>query len=172
VGYFVLLPPLLANFVFRKMYVEMGFIRFNVMVNFLNETSSAIQANAELPSDVLERGRSLAVQGASSLRNLTTSILDVDDALLSATDQALAWLDLKTQLFGVCLQNDAAGEGANNMDAALAQQAKPTVIAEVRPVPGTDLRDLARQYYGNPDLWRIVGCLLQPKSGRCRFVLH
>ena len=35
VGYFVFLPPLLANFVFRKMYVEMGFIRFNVMANFL-----------------------------------------------------------------------------------------------------------------------------------------
>ena len=35
IGYFVVFPPILANFVFRKMYVQMGFIRFNIMVNFL-----------------------------------------------------------------------------------------------------------------------------------------
>ncbi|HVR76286.1 MAG TPA: hypothetical protein VMT52_18300 [Planctomycetota bacterium] len=34
-GYFAVLPPLLANFVFRGMYAHMGFIRFNVMANLL-----------------------------------------------------------------------------------------------------------------------------------------
>ena len=33
--YFAALPPLLANFGFRKMYIQMGFIRFNIMANFL-----------------------------------------------------------------------------------------------------------------------------------------
>jgi hypothetical protein len=35
IGYFVLLPPLLANFVFKGLYVKMGFIRFNTLVFFL-----------------------------------------------------------------------------------------------------------------------------------------
>jgi hypothetical protein len=35
IGYFAVLPPLLANFVFRKMYVQLGFIRFNILANFL-----------------------------------------------------------------------------------------------------------------------------------------
>ena len=35
IGYFAVLPPILANFGFRKMYMQMGFIRFNIMVNFL-----------------------------------------------------------------------------------------------------------------------------------------
>ena len=33
--YFAALPPLLAKTVFRRMYLEMGFIRFNVMANLL-----------------------------------------------------------------------------------------------------------------------------------------
>lgn len=33
IAYFALLPPLLAKTVFRKTYIQMGFIRFNIMVN-------------------------------------------------------------------------------------------------------------------------------------------
>ena len=33
--YFAVLPPLLAKTVFRKTYVQMGFLRYNVMVNLL-----------------------------------------------------------------------------------------------------------------------------------------
>ena len=33
--YFGALPPLLANLVFRKLYAQMGFIRFNIMANLL-----------------------------------------------------------------------------------------------------------------------------------------
>ncbi|MCZ6792384.1 MAG: hypothetical protein O7J95_02075 [Planctomycetota bacterium] len=35
IGYVALLPPLLASTVFRKMYVDMGFVRYNTMVFFL-----------------------------------------------------------------------------------------------------------------------------------------
>jgi hypothetical protein len=35
IGYFVVLPPILASTVFRRIYQEMGFIRFNVMANLL-----------------------------------------------------------------------------------------------------------------------------------------
>ncbi len=33
--YFGLLPPILAKTIFRKMYIQMGFVRFNVMANLL-----------------------------------------------------------------------------------------------------------------------------------------
>jgi len=32
-AYFVVLPPIMANTVFRKLFLEMGFIRFNIMAN-------------------------------------------------------------------------------------------------------------------------------------------
>lgn len=35
VGYFVVLPPLLANLCFKKLYTQMGFVRFQTMVFFL-----------------------------------------------------------------------------------------------------------------------------------------
>lgn len=35
IGYLVALPPLLANTIFRKIYVEIGFFRFMVMINLL-----------------------------------------------------------------------------------------------------------------------------------------
>ena len=34
-GYFVLLPPLMATTIFRKFFVKMGFIRFMLMANLL-----------------------------------------------------------------------------------------------------------------------------------------
>jgi hypothetical protein len=34
-GYFAVPPPILANLFFRKMYIQMGFIRFNIMVHLL-----------------------------------------------------------------------------------------------------------------------------------------
>ncbi|MEC9352822.1 MAG: hypothetical protein VYD81_05870, partial [Planctomycetota bacterium] len=35
IAYFAVLPPLLAKFVFRKMYMDLGFIRYQTMVFFL-----------------------------------------------------------------------------------------------------------------------------------------
>ena len=35
VSYIIFLPPVLANFFFKKMYSQMGFIRFNFMASFL-----------------------------------------------------------------------------------------------------------------------------------------
>ena len=35
IAYFALLPPILANLVFRKMYIQLGFIRYSVMINLL-----------------------------------------------------------------------------------------------------------------------------------------
>ena len=35
IAYFAVLPPLLANLVFRKMYKDLGFIRYQTMVFFL-----------------------------------------------------------------------------------------------------------------------------------------
>ena len=35
IAYFAVLPPLLAKFVFRKMYIDLGFIRYQTMVFFL-----------------------------------------------------------------------------------------------------------------------------------------
>jgi hypothetical protein len=35
IGYFVVMPPIFANFIFRKMYTQLGFIRFNTVVFFV-----------------------------------------------------------------------------------------------------------------------------------------
>jgi hypothetical protein len=35
IGYFVILPPVMAVTIFRKMYVKMGLLRFMVMANLM-----------------------------------------------------------------------------------------------------------------------------------------
>lgn len=129
------------------------------MIEFINDSTQAVQDVAEfgtLPNNVLERGRSLAAQGASSLGALTDAMLSINVALFTPVDSALVLLDVLTQFFDITHQNDEAQETANNTDAALAKQIRPEVLAELRPVPGSDLRDVARQYYGNPDLWYVI----------------
>lgn len=129
------------------------------MVGFVDSATTSLQDIRDfgnVPREVIERGRLLAAQGADSLRRANDALLSIPLSLLTQVDSALTWLDAVTQIFDTIHQNDEAQESANNTTEALAKQMRPEVLAELRPVPGSDLRDVAREWYGDPDLWYII----------------
>lgn len=125
-------------------------------IGFIESTTITLQGISQIPSLTLERGRAIFDQAAGALLNLKDTLLGNDQITRQPTDSALTYLDGKTQLFTVLDSTDISVETCSNTRNAIEKQMRPTVLAEVRPIPGTDLRDLARQYYGDPDLWYII----------------
>jgi hypothetical protein len=75
---------------------------------------------------------------------------------LCPTDDPLARLDSQTAQNDLISSWDLLAGQAATASAQLASQRVPDIIATVRPAAGSDLRDLAVVYYGNPDLWIII----------------
>ena len=71
-------------------------------------------------------------------------------------DDPLERLDGQTSQDSLIQVWDLLAEQAAVASAKLAAQQVPDVIAIVRPPAGSDLRDLAVQYYGDPDLWLLI----------------
>lgn len=128
-------------------------------VAFFNSTARAVATIADLPIDVLQRGRALARAAGDAARVLIPTLLSSDvftGPAMGNRDEGLGLLDTRDQLFDVLHQADDSQELAAQVEETMAGVIEPEVIAEVAPVPGTDLRDLARQYYGDPDLWTVI----------------
>ena len=75
---------------------------------------------------------------------------------LIATDDPLNHLDQETALHDVISQWDTTAALAARRSAAIQSQTLPDIIAIVRPPAGSDLRDLAVQYYGDSTLWVVI----------------
>ena len=71
-------------------------------------------------------------------------------------DDPLARLDGQTAQSSLIQSWDLLAAQASVASAKLASQQVPDVIATVRPPAGSDLRDLAVKYYGDPDLWILI----------------
>jgi hypothetical protein len=134
------------------------------VINALNDTSDALQGNVDIPGNIAERVRSLCSAGASAMLNLTATMAgtlgSVEDAWATVraieSDLAIAWLNFQNIIFALFHTNDTAAESANNLSSAIAKQQRPDVIAEVQPIAGTDLRELATEFYDDPELWWII----------------
>jgi len=131
-------------------------------VSILNKVTQALSTQDSLTSDLIERSRGTLQNSAGALRDLidllTARGANVESFFLGSmggtfVDRALSFLDTKTQIYTVCRSSDSSLEKAIQADDSLAAKMLPEVLAEVRPPAGTDLRDLARQYYGDADLW-------------------
>lgn len=72
------------------------------------------------------------------------------------TDDPLDRLDQQTAAYALVQTWDRTAEKSHQIGATYAAKQVPEVIATVRPPAGSDLRDLAIQYYGDPDLWIII----------------
>ena len=71
-------------------------------------------------------------------------------------DDPLERLDGQTAQNDLILSWDLLAEQAAVASAKLAAQQVPDVIAIERPSAGSDLRDLAVKFYGDPDLWLLI----------------
>jgi hypothetical protein len=65
-------------------------------------------------------------------------------------------LDQRDRLFDLLHGGDETAERSQQTSESLAGLVEPDIIGTVDAIPGTDLRDLARQFYGDPDTWTIL----------------
>jgi hypothetical protein len=151
-----------------------------------NGASDMLQTAAQLPSAVADRIRGMcdlvimacanaraALQAACGLFSGVIAAQQsgqVDQAVAQAfqvqaaraklaifpTDDPMVRLDGQTTQFDLISTWDAMAAQASQTAAAIAAQQVPDIIAVVRPPAGSDLRDLAITYYGNPDLWILI----------------
>jgi hypothetical protein len=131
----------------------------NVLVNSistLNSATDTLSGSQDLTLDVVARVRGVAQETITALDRFALAILTFPLYLTEVRDDALSFLALKSSLFDLLRQLDLARTGAIENEQAMAARQAPRVIAEVRAPQGSDLRDLARVYYGDPDMWGII----------------
>lgn len=110
----------------------------------------------DLPSVVALRATQVASKGATVAGQVRDLVLSIDPLYKVPFDSALDFLTFQDQQFVMTHACDSAQETSLSTVNALIGQTQPDIIAEVRPPPGTDLRDLALTFYGDPDLWGII----------------
>jgi hypothetical protein len=127
---------------------------------------------ANLPREVLERGISLSKSIATTLQDVEDALLDpfldLEDPGTSGTwvglkalayavkDDSVGLLDHWTQKYALLHAAQVGRETCINTASELEGQLYPDAIAEERPPAGSDLRDLAKKYYGDGDLWFMI----------------
>jgi hypothetical protein len=154
--------------------------------NVVNGASDMLQTAAELPSAIADRVRgmcNLVVMACANGRAALGSACGLFAGVLSTqqggpvdesaakdfriqaeraqlarypTDDPLSRLDGQTTQFDLVHQWDQMAAQAAQTDASIAAKQVPDIIAIVRPPAGSDLRDVAAKYYGNPDPWILI----------------
>ena len=127
-------------------------------INFFDATTRTLTSFADIPRDILERAQSLSDASLSSIETFFISVFGAETFKGKILGQlsGTGLLDDKNATFDLFDSLDASAELSAQTIDNLNVVAFPPVLAEVRPPAGTDLRDLALQYYGDPDLWPII----------------
>jgi hypothetical protein len=97
----------------------------------------------------LTQSVSIIMQGVDDMTKVPLHLLEVRDDGLDLLGLLATMLRTKRQL------GQLAGEAAQARDAAAAAN-HTGVLVEVQAPAGVDLRDLALQYYGDPDQWYAI----------------
>jgi hypothetical protein len=109
-----------------------------------------------IPRTIVERGIDVSLQAVQVGRNLRAASEEIEALTYAVRDEALELLGFKTSQIAIAAASSDTEETASNVATGLTGQLFPEVIAEARPPIGTDLRDLAQEHYGDPDLWYII----------------
>lgn len=133
--------------------VDLALSNAFTLVSLMNQTAGAVSDIQELPRNVLERGVAVSVAAGNAMNKLSNAVLDINSRQYVIRDDGATLLDFFDFLFGMLGSADAANETAWETAGSLQGQLIPEIIAEIRVPPGTDLRDIAQQYYGDPDDW-------------------
>jgi len=129
----------------------------------LTEASKGIQSASDtitnfslVPADAVERLIGAYAAAESASRQLRDAFLNFPKTQMQVFDDAADLLGLESQILTLLSHTDNVADVASRGKAAAQQQVVPIVVAEVRAVPGSDLRALAQQFYGDPDLWTAI----------------
>jgi hypothetical protein len=93
------------------------------------------------------------VDAANSMRLLVEAL---DPSRLAASDGAMEILNIRSNMLLLLGHCDRSRDACLQAVETLSRTAAPDVIGEVRPPAGTDLREIARAFYGDPDGWTEI----------------
>lgn len=129
----------------------------------IDTASDAIQTASGLiiSAVVIPASAALQLTGAckstmDAVALMISTVLSINLTALEVVDSALDIIRIKDSFFDVLAQCDQASETAYDAGTGISVNVQPDVMAQVRPPAGTDLRDLAAQYYGTPELWWLI----------------
>jgi len=153
-------------------------------INTVDAATSMLATAAELPSELSDRVRAVCIHTVDVCANSRAALADfcglwpglpavfapgwqdtanqIATAALQAklamfpTDDPIDRLDGQTGRDDLIQSWDLLAEQAAVAAATLASRQVPDVIAIVRLPAGSDLRDAAVKYYGDPDLWVLI----------------
>lgn len=120
----------------------------------IGRTTVATDTIQTMPRYVIERSIAVAQQTIFVQQQMEASIIGLWYTLTwQPVDDAIRFLSALNDMFGVVKVGDTTRYTATATRDSLEGMLTPTILAEVRPPAGTDLRDLALQWYGDPDEW-------------------
>lgn len=125
-------------------------------IDKIETVAGAITSAVVIPAAAAQQLVAAAGNGIASLTLMISTVWTMDLLALEVKDSALDIIRIKNDLFTVTGQADLATETCYDAQAGIATNVEPDVIAEVRAPAGSDLRDLAAQYYGDSDLWWLI----------------
>jgi len=125
-------------------------------IDTISRATGAITSTVVIPTQAALQLIGACQNGIDSMHVVTTTILGVPLNLLEVADSALDIIRFRDQFFTILGNNDAAQETCVDAANGLLVNLEPDIIAEVRAPAGTDLRDLAIKYYGDPDMWYAI----------------
>lgn len=133
--------------------IDAAFENLAVAQVAIEQASAAIASVSLVP---IQQARQLigACQSVvGNLQDAAARVLGVPALALVARDDALDLLSLRVPLLQTAQAFLSAAGAASDARDGLAEIAVPDFVAEVSAPAGTDLRDIALQVYGDPDLW-------------------
>lgn len=136
--------------------MDQAFQALDSSIDAIQTASGAVVSAVIIPAAAAQQMIGACKNGIDALTNMISTVLTINLLAVEVRDSALDIIRIRSNFFTVLAQCDAATETCH--DAAIGMQVNvvPDIIAEVRAPAGTDLRDLAAQYYGDPDLWWLI----------------
>lgn len=122
----------------------------------IQTASGAIVSAVVIPAAAAQQLIGSCKSTMDALALMTTTILTINLTALEVVDSALDIIRIKDSFFDVLAQCDQASETCYDAGTGISVNVQPDVMAQVQAIPGTDLRDLAAQYYGTPELWWLI----------------
>jgi hypothetical protein len=125
-------------------------------VDAILDASAAVATATLIPTQAALRMIGACTNGIAALTQLEQNLLAINPLASEVRDSALDLLRFKNDIFTQLLASRDAKERCYDARAGVQEIVEPDIIAEVVVTPGTDVRDLASKYYGDPELgWAI-----------------
>lgn len=136
--------------------INQAFDRTATVVDAIEQASATITSAVVIPAAAAQQLIGACASGIEAMTTAAQTVLGLNRLLIEVRDSATDTLRLADQLFDVLNQTDVASGACVDAKAGIEINIEADVIAQVRAPAGTDLRDLALQFYGDADGWWAI----------------